>query len=99
LNRRFSSYFRYSYLRSANTAISKALIKYGHSNFKLEILEYCDPSEILSREQHYLDLLKPYYNILKIAGSSFGRRASKHTDETILKLKAREKSLEHKAKL
>lgn len=59
-------------------------------------LEYCGPSEILSREQHYLDLLKPYYNMLKIAGSSFGY---KHTDETILKLKNREKTLEHKAKL
>jgi group I intron endonuclease len=67
-------------------AIYKAIVKYGHSNFKLEILEYCDPSEILSREQHYLDLLKPYYNMLNIAGSSFGYE---HTDETILKLKAR----------
>ena len=77
-------------------AIYKALIKYGHSNFTLEILEYCDPSEILSREQHYLDLLKPSYNILKIAGSSFGY---KHTDETILKLKNREITPEHKAKV
>jgi len=30
----------------------------------LEILEYCDPLNIISREQYYLDNLKPEYNIL-----------------------------------
>ena len=52
--------------------IEKALLKYGYSNFKLEILEYCDKDEVLSREQYYLDFLKPEYNILKQAGSSLG---------------------------
>lgn len=35
-------------------------------------------------EQHYLDLYKPKYNILKIAGSSQG---FKYSPETIAKLK------------
>jgi hypothetical protein len=35
----------------------------------LEILEYCNPSDAVSTEQKYLDLLKPEYNILKKAGS------------------------------
>ena len=35
-------------------------------------------------EQHYLDLYKPKYNILKVAGSSQG---FKHSPETIAKLK------------
>ena len=52
--------------------ISRALIKYGYSNFILEILEYCDVSALLEREQYYLDLLKPAYNIAKIAGSTLG---------------------------
>lgn len=52
--------------------IHKALIKYGYSNFTLDILEYCDPNDVISREQHYIDQLKPIYNILKIAGSSLG---------------------------
>lgn len=64
--------------------IEKALLKYGYSNFKLEILEYCDKDEVLSREQFYLDLLKPEYNILKKAGSSLG---FKHSEETIAKFK------------
>jgi len=43
------------------------LLKYGYSNFTLEILEYCEPENALAREQHYLDHLKPEYNILQIA--------------------------------
>jgi hypothetical protein len=38
---------------------------------------------ILEREQYFLDLLSPVYNILKIAGSTLD---SKRTDETILKI-------------
>jgi hypothetical protein len=30
----------------------KALLKYGYSRFKLEILEYCDPSNVIEREQY-----------------------------------------------
>ena len=37
----------------------------------LEILEYCLQSELLEREQYYLDLLVPEYNILKTAYSLF----------------------------
>lgn len=44
-----------------------------------EILEYCDKLLTLKREQYYLDIEKPEYNILKIAGSRVG---SKHTNET-----------------
>jgi group I intron endonuclease len=49
--------------------IYRALLKFGYSNFSLEILEYCDPSYTIGREQYYMDLFKPEYNILKIAGS------------------------------
>jgi hypothetical protein len=59
------------------------LLKYGYSVFKLEILEYCDPKDVIKREQHYLNLLEPKYNILKIAGSSFGY---KHTEGTKSKI-------------
>jgi len=51
----------------------------------LEILEHCAPSEAISREQYYLDLLKPAYNILLIAGSRLG---SKHSEETKAKISA-----------
>ena len=63
--------------------ISKALIKYGYCNFILEILEYCDRSDATLREQYYLDLCKPEYNILKLADSTLGYI---HTEETLIKL-------------
>lgn len=77
-------------------SISKALLKYGYSNFTLDILEYCDNNNVRLREQHYIDLLKPDYNILKIAGSSLGFT---HSEETIAKFKTRKRTPEEKAKL
>jgi group I intron endonuclease len=63
--------------------IYKALVKYGYSSFKLEILENSEPNILIEREQYYLDLLNPEYNILKKAGSSFG---FKHAEETKQKI-------------
>lgn len=77
-------------------SINKALLKYGYSNFQLEILEYCEPSDVIQREQYYIDLLGPEYNILKTAGSSFGY---KHTAETLAKLRGRVLSEEAKANM
>lgn len=52
--------------------ICKAILKYGYSNFSISILEYYDSNNRLVREQYYIDLLQPEYNILKKAGSSVG---------------------------
>jgi|SRR5690554_1840262 len=62
------------------TAIHNALLKYGYSNFSLEILEYCEGVNPISREQFYIDSLRPEYNILEQAGSSLG---FKHSEETL----------------
>lgn len=69
------------------------MFKYGYSNFILEILEYCDKTNLLEREQYYLDKLKPEYNILKFAYSMLGY---KHTASSIEKLKSKIVSPEHK---
>ena len=58
----------------------------------MEILEYCDPEDVLKREQYYIDLLKPEYNILKTAGSLFGFR---HTEETKAQMSADRKGKNH----
>lgn len=60
--------------------IYKALLKYGHPNFTLYILEYCSKADLLAREQYYLSSFSPYYNILTLAGNSLGY---KHTTESI----------------
>jgi group I intron endonuclease len=44
------------------------------------MIEYCEPKDVIQREQYYIDLLKPEYNILKVAGSLLG---FKHAEETI----------------
>jgi group I intron endonuclease len=65
-------------------------------NFRLEILEYCAKSETIKKEQFYIDLLKPEYNILTKAGSSLGY---KHSEETRVKYKSRVLSEEALANL
>jgi len=59
--------------------IYKALLKYGHSKFDLEILEYCEPTQCIEREQYFMDLFHPHYNILNTAGSLLGL---KHSDQS-----------------
>jgi len=57
------------------------LIKYGYANFSVTVSEYYDKSDLLVREQYYLDKLNPQYNMLKIAGSSLGFKHSEETKE------------------
>jgi group I intron endonuclease len=80
--------------------IEKALLKYGYSSFRLEILEYCNKDEILSKEQYYMDLLKPEYNILTKAGSRLGFKHSEETKALFSKVrKEMEYSEEHKYRI
>jgi group I intron endonuclease len=62
-----------------NMLIHKALLKYEYSEFRLDILEFCNKEEAISREQYFLDLLNPEYNILKFEGSSLGHLHSSET--------------------
>jgi group I intron endonuclease len=41
----------------------RALLKYGHNNFLLGIMEYCHKDELATRENYYIKLLNPSYNI------------------------------------
>lgn len=84
LDRRFRVHI--SSIGSVNLPLYNALNKYGLNNFVFLILQYCDPVEevCLGLEQSFIDLYKPKYNILKLAGSSQG---FKHSPETIAKLK------------
>lgn len=87
LTRRFRSYFSLSFLekelRHGNSIICSSLLKYGYAEFTLEILEYCDPINIISREQYYLDNLNPEYNILRFARSSKGFKHSEKTKDLL----------------
>lgn len=72
--------------------ICNALLEHGFGAFSLSILVYINITDlskdeakklILEREQHFINLLKPDYNILLIAGSSLG---FKHTEESLIKI-------------
>jgi hypothetical protein len=95
LTNRLSNYYSLAYLKKrvkkGSSIINNSLLKYGYNNFSLDIIEYCEPSVLIKREQYYLDTLKPKYNILKKAGSSLG---FKHSLETLLKFKERKLSPE-----
>lgn len=69
---RFKNYRSFRYLSTNKMLISKALLKYDYSKFTIEILEFCESSEAILKEQYYLDLLKPEYNVLRTAGSRLG---------------------------
>jgi len=88
LSRRFGIYYSSNTLKNkinhGSSAIYSALLKYGYSNFSLDILEYCEPSLLISREQYYIDNINPEYNILRKAGNRLG---SKHSEVAKAKMK------------
>ncbi len=85
LSTRFKQYFNYNHISypKRNLRIYKALLKYGYSGFRLEILEYCYLEILLEREQFYFDAWNPEYNILKLAGSPLGYRHSEAAKKLI----------------
>jgi group I intron endonuclease len=93
LSKRVGDYYKKSELNRNPRPIHAALLKYGYENFSLEILEYCKADELIVREQYYLDLLLPEYNILTEAYSLLG---FKHSPENIAKFKLKKISEEHK---
>lgn len=66
------------YNRHRSIYLQRAYNKYGSNNFTFSILEVVeDQSNIIPREQWYLDNWKPRYNIAKIADNSAkGRKMS-----------------------
>src|SRR5882672_2069036 len=72
-----------------------AIQKYGIENFTFLVLEECETTKaaLLEREQFYIDLLEPEYNILPTAGSRLG---SKSSPETIEKLRSKRHTEEWK---
>lgn len=101
LRNRFYDYFSKSYFdKSGNTIIANAISKYGLGAFEFIILEFTEKDETLSREQFFIDTLRPEYNILVIAGCTLG---FKPTAETRTKMSeaalGRKHSLETRAKI
>ena len=61
--------------------IYKAILKYGHSNFIFDIIEYCESSNAVEREQYFLDMIFSNKSYLKLnlspnAGTTLGLKHS-----------------------
>ena len=58
--------------------LQNAWNKYGADCFSWSLIEECelDRDVLIAREQYYMDLLRPHYNMAPIAGSTLGHKAS-----------------------
>lgn len=85
ISRRWNSHL--SYLRKNkhhSPKLQNHFNKYGESDLIFIIVEPCLPQFLLIREQYYLNILKPYFNINLFAeGSWLGH---KHSDESKIKI-------------
>ena len=54
--------------RHHNLYLQRSWNKYGKDNFKFEIIEECDVKKLFKKEEEYIDLIKPEYNIGSIGG-------------------------------
>ena len=70
--------------KSSSSIIYKAILKYGHDSFNLNILEYCPINYLIVREQYYNDNLKLTSKILNHAGSSVCYRYTEASKELII---------------
>lgn len=88
LAKRLKNYFYIYYLKEFKyiMLIYKALLAHCFGNFRFDILEHCKPFDLIKREEYYIYLLNPEYNILKFVRS---RLRAKHNEQTIAKIKAR----------
>lgn len=67
----------------SNILLQRAINKYNLQDFYFIVFEYCEIEELLSREQFYLNELKPEFNVLQVAGSLLGFT---HSKESIAKM-------------
>lgn len=68
-----------------NIHLQRAWNKYGKRSFAFAVVEYCPEPELTEREQYYIDLVNPRYNICPLASSSRGRPISQETRDKLSK--------------
>ena len=74
-------------LDNTNMVICRALIKYGYSSFRLEILEYCEANIRIQREFYYIKLYEPDYNIIRLSSSMPNRFGYVHKQSSKSKIR------------
>jgi group I intron endonuclease len=62
-----------------NKKLQNAFNEHGQDSFIFSVLEYCDESLLIQREQFYIDALRPEYNLSPTAGCTKGVKLSQAT--------------------
>lgn len=60
--------------------------KYGLDDISFEILDFVDIVDLVNKEQYYIDLFNPEFNISKFAYSTIGVRCSEEKKELLRKI-------------
>jgi group I intron endonuclease len=79
--------------KHSNRHLQSAWNKYGESAFTCEVIEQCDTTELISREQYWMDKFDSVglcgFNIAKLAGSTIGVPQSEKCKQAILQAKCK----------
>lgn len=73
--------------KHCNAKLQRFVNKYGIDKLFFECLEFCEKENLIIKEQFYIDTLKPFFNIAKIAGSTLGVKITKEQSEKLSKLR------------
>lgn len=63
----------------ANSKLQRHYNKYGKDDLHFELILACDESELIEKEQFFIDSYNPYFNLCPIAGNCRGRHMSDAT--------------------
>jgi predicted GIY-YIG superfamily endonuclease len=66
--------------KKKNTILYTEMRKYGIKNFTIKILEHCETNNVDYKEKHWIQKLKPQYNMTK-GGNGGGFLNKKHTSK------------------
>jgi len=74
--------------KHSSRKLQHAWNKYGPDAFRFDVVEEVAESELLVREQHWMDATLPFYNIARRAESRAGIKCSEETKQKIREAKA-----------
>lgn len=83
----YNRFHEYIHILKINEAHNKHLQnswnKYGEESFVFQVLEYCEPKVQFEREQYYIDLIKPEYNLTLNVVANTGHKVEEETKKKI----------------
>ena len=80
LKRKYMHFHLLSKNKHHSTYFQNAYNKYGKNNFIFEIIEKCNIEILIEREQYFINLYKPEYNMTMVAGkaTNLGKKFSEN---------------------